>query len=282
MLSLVLLLSAVANAHPGIPLEVDYALPGGYSCEELRQGEVFSVLETDNDNGLFVIVPVAFSDSLPLPVLTAWNDEGDTLQIEPPLIAVTGWFPDSLMVPSFPPFPGYMNIPPGLPEDYARNVSFWLVWGTPPGFPWILVIGGLVLAVALFLFILKRRKNRNSVHPEESTVHLPKGKAAENEALALLESEYFIHGHWPELYSEIDLQLRATVAGKFGVVNKALTLGQISRALTSTGNRRKFLEQASPIIKETTLQRYADWGSSRERAAGFIRKLAKLRGDWSR
>ncbi len=278
MLHILLLLSTVSNAYPGLPFEVDYAIPQGFSCEELKSDTLFSVLEADC--GVFVIVPLTFSDSLPLPVLTAWNDTGDTLYMEPPLTVVTGWFPDSVMIPSFPPFPGCMNIPPGLPEDYARSVSFWLVWGTPPGFPWLWVITGVVVAATLVFFLIRRNNNKNSIHTEPA-VHIPSGKAAENEALALLESEHFIHGHWVYLYSEIDAQLRATVAGKFGVVNRALTLNQIAGTLSSTAKGRKFLEQASPVIRETTLQRYADWGSSRERAEGFIRRLAKLRGEWS-
>ncbi|MCK5785513.1 MAG: LPXTG cell wall anchor domain-containing protein [Candidatus Sabulitectum sp.] len=279
MLSFLLLLTSLSNAHPGIPVEAVYTVPSGYSCEELVSDALFSVLEADS--GVFTIVPLTFSDSLPLPVLSAWNDIGDTLYLDPPQIVVTGWFPDSLMTPAFPPFPGYISIPPGLPEDYARNVSFWLVWGPPPGFPWLMLIGGVVLLTAVTLFILKRRKKESSL-PAEPEVHIPSGKAAEKEALALLESEHYIHGHWAELYGEVDAQFRATVAGKFGVVNKALTLNQIASTLASTGKGRKFMEQASPIVRETTLQRYADWGSTRERAAKFIRKLAALRGEWSR
>lgn len=279
MLHLLLLLSALSNAYPGVPYEVDYALPEGYSCEEMNSSEFFSVLESDS--GLFIIVPMILSDSLTLPVLTAWNDNGDSLLLEPPLVVVNGWFPDTLMIPSFPPFPGYMNIPPGLPEDYAGNVSFWLVWGAPPDFPWLLTIAGVVLAAAVILYLIKRRKKKNAIQPEK-VVRIPGGKDAENEALALLESENFIHGHWSELYSEVDVQFRATAAGKFGIVNNALTLNQITATIKSTAKGRKFLEQASPILRETTLQRYADWGSSRGRAEGFIRKLAKLRGEWSR
>lgn len=276
---LLLLLSALSNAYPGLPFEVDYSVPDGYSCEELNSSEFFSVIESDS--GLFTMVPTAFSDSLTLPVLTAWNYDGDTLFLEPPFVAVVGWFPDSLMNPSFPPFPGYMDIQPGLPEDYARNVSFWLAWGAPPDFPWLLTITGVVLTAAVIFYMIKRKKKRNTVQPEQ-VVRVPAGKDAENEALALLESENFIHGHWPELYTEVDAQFRATAAGKFGIVNKALTLNQIAGSIASTAKGRKFLEQASPILKETTLQRYADWGSSRERAEGFIRKLAKLRREWSR
>jgi hypothetical protein len=280
MLHLILLLTTVADAHPGLPYTVDYSVPPGYSCEELEAGESFSVLEADN--GVFVIVPLAFTDDLILPVLAAWNSNGDTLLIQPPDVAVSGWFPDSLMIPSFPPYPGYMDIPPGLPEDYTRNISFWLVWGGPPEFPWLITAAGLVVVAVIIFILLRRKRKADEPASQEPSVHMPKGRAAEKEALALLESEHFIHGHWLELYTEVDTQFRTTVAGRFGVVNKALTLGQISRTLASTAEGRKFMEQASSIVRETTLQRYADWGSSRERAAGFIRKLAQLRREWSR
>jgi len=279
MFYMLLLLSTVSDASPGVRVTADYSVPQGYLYEEIQSCDMFTVVESDS--GVFEIVPLSFADSLPLPVLTVWNDTGDTLLLNPPRIVVSGWFPDSLMVPSLPPFPGYMNIPPGIPEDYARNMSFWLVWGTPPGFPWLPVTAGVVLVAAAVLVLL-RRKNKTQDELQKPEVHIPRGKAAEKEALDLLESEHFIHGHWAELYTEVDAQYRTTVAGRFGVVNRALTLGQISRALASTGDGRKFLEKSAPLVRETTLQRFADWGSSRERAAGFIRKLADIRREWSR
>ncbi len=266
------------EANPGLPVFVDYSPPTGFLCEELLSSEFYTVLQADS--GYFEIVPLVFSDSLPLPQLMALNSIGDTLFLDPPAVSVTGWFPDSLMIPSLPPFPAYMNIPPGLPEDYARNLSFWLVWGESPGFPWLWVSIGFVLLIAILFFFLWRRK-KMKILPEDTIVEVVTGKAAENEALILLESEHFLHGHWPELYSEVESQFRSTISGKFGVVNKALTLNQIARTLASTAGGRKFLEQAEPVLKETTLQRYADWGSSHERAAGFIRRLAKLRREWS-
>ena len=279
MFYMLLFLSALSDASPGIPVTVDYSVPEGYLYQELQSCEMFTVLESDS--GIFEIVPLSFADTLQLPVLTAWNDTGDTLMLNPPHIAVSGWFPDSLMAPSLPPFPGYMNIPPGLPEDYARNMSFWLVWGAPPGFPWLPVIAGVVIVAAAVLILLKR-KHKAQDEELRPKVHIPRGKAAEKEALDLLETENFIHGHWAELYAEVDSQYRTTVAGRFGIANRALTLGQISRALASTSDGRKFLEKSAPLVRETTLQRFADWGSSRERAAGFIRKLAEIRREWSR
>jgi len=273
-----LLFSAVSGAAPGVPFNVDYGLPQGFECEELLSDSSFCVLESDS--GSFIIVPLVLADTLFLPVIAAWNSKGDTLLVQPPFVSVTGALPDTLMVPSLPPFPGAMSIPPGLPEDYARNLSFWLVWGQPPEFPWLWVIAGTVAAASLAIFLLKRRKNGMPAQ-EEPRTRIPAGKAAEREALALLESENFIHGRWVDLFTEIDIQLRTTVAGRFGIVNKALTLNQIARSLAQTEDGRKFLEEASPLIGEITLQLYADWGSSRERASGFIRRLAKLRGEWS-
>ncbi len=281
MLHLLLILSAFSTSFPGVPFEINLNLPNGYTCTETLSDSLFEVIP--EENGTFTIIPLGFSDSLPLPdFFTTLNEDGDTLRIylsEQPIV-VTGWFPDSIMVPSLPPFPGFISIPPGLPEDYARNLSFWLVWGKPPGFPWLWVIGGIFVLAALAFFIVKRIKRKN-IPESVPGIGAPAGKVAENEALALLESENFLHGHWPELYSEVDALFRTTIAGKFGIINKALTLTQISRSLASTGKGRKFLEQASPLIKETTLQRYADWGSSQERAAGYIRRLAKLRREWS-
>ena len=281
MLHLLLILSAFSTSYPGVPFEMNFNLPNGCTSTESISDSLFEVIP--EGNGTFTIIPLGFSDSLPLPAFfTTLNEDGDTLRVylrEQP-VDVTGWFPDSLMVPSLPPFPGFINIPPGLPEDYARNLSFWLVWGKSPGFPWFWVIGGSLVLAALAFFIVKRIKGNKT--PEAAPgVKAPAGKVAESEALALLESENFLHGHWPELYSEVDALFRITVAGKFGIINKALTLTQISRSLASTGKGRKFLEQASPLIRETTLQRYADWGSSQERAAGYIRRLAKLRREWS-
>jgi hypothetical protein len=280
MLNLLLLFSTVYAASPGVPFEVEYTVPYGFTCGELAPDSSFAVLEADS-SGNFTIVPLLFRDTLNLPVLTAWNNKGDTLIVQPPFVSVTGAFPDTLMAPSFPPFPCAMNIPPGLPEDYARNLSFWLVWGKPPEFPWVWVIAGTIAVAALVFFIIKRRKKGIPLQNEPQT-SIPDGKAAEREALALLESASFIHGRWVELFTEIDTQLRATIAGRFGVVNKALTLNQISRSLASTADGRKFLEEASPLIREITLQLYADWGSSHERASGFIKRLAKLRGEWSK
>lgn len=276
---LILVITALVELNSGVPGIVSYSLPDGYTIEALTGDSTFAV--TDSENGSFTIVPFLLRDTLQLPYLTAWNDNGDSLQLKPPAVIVEPSFPDTLMNASAPIWPCYMDIPPGLPEDYARNVSFWLVWKESPGFPWILVsIGALLIALTIYFFIRRRRRQEES--PEVPLVVAPPGDEAEKEALALLECESFIHGRWPELYAEMDRQLRVSVAGRFGVVNRALTLNQISRSLAATGDGRKFLEDASPIVREIILQLYADWGSSRDRSAQFIRRLASLRKRWAR
>jgi hypothetical protein len=257
---------------------VQYAVPQGFQTEQLSPDSTYSV--TAGENGLFTIVPLVLSDTLDLPRIRGWNDKGDTLFLPPPVVVVVPSFPDTLMTPSVPVYPCFMNIPPGLPEDYARNLSFWLVWKRSPGFPWLWTAISAVL-IGAFIFFLRRRGRTAGISHEPVEQRVP-GREAEKEALALLECENFLHGKWPELYAEIDRQLRVTVSGRFGIVNRALTLNQISASLASTADGRNFMKDASSVIREIILQLYADWGSSREKSAEFIRKLAKLRREWSK
>lgn len=275
-----LLTAAFTELNPGIPGTVDYLVPAGFQTDFLNEDSTWSVVE--GDSGRFTVVPLVLSDTLDLPALRGWNGQGDTLLFQPPFVTVAPAFPDSLMDPSLPVYPCYMDIPPGLPEDYARNLSFWLVWTAAPPFPWLWVAGGVLLLSAAVWYLLRRRRKASETGEPVPEQRMPAGREAEKEALALLECESFIHGNWTELFTEIDRQYRTTVAGRFGVANRALTLNQISRSLASTGDGRKFLEDASELVREITLQLYADWGSSRERSAGFIRKLARIRREWSR
>jgi len=275
---LLLFLLAVTQINSGVPSPVDYSVPPGFQTEELSSDSSWSV--TGGENGLFTIVPLVLSDTLHLPDIRGWNETGDTLLFQAPVLFVVPSFPDTLMTPSMPVYPCYMDIPPGLPEDYARNMSFWILWTGSPGFPWIWVLAGVILTAAAVIFLI-RRKHTSAAPVENAERRIP-GSEAEKEALALLECENFIHGNWPELYAEIDRQFRTTVSSRFGIVNRALTLNQISMTLSSTSDGRNFLKDGSSIVREIILQLYADWGSSRERSADFIRKLAKLRREWSK
>lgn len=272
------LLMAFTELVSGTPGLVAYDIPAGFQTERLLPDSTFAVIE--GDSGTFTVVPMVLSDTLDLPIINGWNDKGDTLSFQPPLVIAVPGFPDSLMDPSIPVCPCLMDIPPGLPEDYARDRFFWLVWTGAPPFPWLRVAGGTLLLAGIAWYILRRRRKRETAE-EDIPVRIPPAKEAEREALALLESESFIHGRWAELYAEIDRQYRVTVAGRFGVFNRALTLNQIAAGLSSTAEGRKFLEEASDLTREIILQLYADWGSSRERAGAFIRKLAAIRKEWS-
>lgn len=276
---LLLFLAAVfVETGSGLPATVDYQVPRDFQTEYLREDSTWTVLE--GNSGVFTVVPLVLSDTLRLPALAGWNESGDTLLFQPPEVIVVPSFPDTLMSPSFPAYPCFMDIPPGLPEDYAGNLSFWLVWTRRPPFPWLWVSLGVVsVALAVWFFLSRRKPHADTVTPEE---RIPAGSEAEREALALLSGENFLHGRWVLLYTEINRQYRATVAGRFGVVNRALTLKQISRSLPPGSDSRRFLEESSELVREITLQIYADWGSSREKSAAFIRKLAHLRKEWSR
>ncbi len=276
---LLILTAAYTEIGSGLPGTVDYMVPEGFQTEALPVDSTWAVV--NGDSGSFTVVPLVLADTLDLPPLTGWNAQGDTMTFQPPLVIAVPSFPDTLMDPSFPVYPCFMDIPPGLPEDYARNMSFWLVWTQSPPFPWLPVAGGVLLLAAAAFFLI-RRKRSDTVEEEAPEERIPPGKEAEREALALLESENYLHGRWPQLFTEVDRQYRVTVAGKFGVANRALTHNQITRAIVSSADGRKFNEEAAELVREITLQLYADWGSSRDRAAGFIRKLAKLRREWSR
>jgi len=280
MLLIPLLIAAFTELNSGLPGVVDYNVPEGFQTEVLRNDSTWSVVE--GDSGRFALVPLVLADTLELPEITGWNESGDTLTFQPPLVIVTPSFPDTLMDPSLPVYPCHMSIPPGLPEEWARNLCFWLVWTGKPPFPWLWVSGGVLVLSAAIWYMIQRGRKHSLGAEDEQAEKIPAGSEAEREALALLHCESYIHGRWAELFTEIDRQYRVTVAGRFGLVNRALTLNQISSTLSSTKDGRKFLEVASELIREITLQIYADWGSSRERSAVFIRKLAKLRREWSR
>ncbi len=275
-----LLLLAQSEIHSGVPGRVDYNIPRGFLTEELQEDSTYTVL--DGEGGVFTIVPLVLSDTLSLPPLSGWNDKGDTLIFQPPVVTVSPNFPDTLMSPSLPVYPCFMDIPPGLPEDYAWNLSFWKLWQRAPGFPWLPVSAGLLLAAGAAFFLYRRRRKRHVPDADGGFQVVSGGEQAEKEALALLVSEAYIHRRWPELYAEIERQYRATVAVRFAVLNPALTLNQIAGQLAGTAEGRRFLEEGSPLQREIILQLYADWGSSPDRSADQIRKLARLRREWTK
>ncbi len=262
----------------GVPVQVDYGPPEGWLTGTLESTEQWQVLT--QDSGVVSLIPLDL-DTLELPALPAWNSDGDTLFLSPPLLVVTRTMPDTLYAPSVFPYPAILDIPPGFPGDYLELMRFWLVWGGPPGTDWLLIcliaVAFLVTAIVVILVVRKRRRGVDE-EPDESALLPPAKRSAE--ALALLDSSWFAEGRWQELYTDVDRLLRNTIDWKFGVANRALTYGQVMRKLCREPDGNSFVEETDALIDEIVLQRYADWGSSRERAQRFIRMLVKIMETW--
>jgi hypothetical protein len=277
MSCILLLLSLLAlETTVGVPVEVDYGLPEGWQAGVLESTGQWVVLT--QDSGVVSLLPLDL-DTLYLPLLPIWNNNGDTLLLEPPLLVVTRTMPDTLYTPAVFPYPAILEIPPGFPGDYLEMLRFWLAWGDPPGIDWFLIC--LIVAAVLtcvFVVILVVRKKRRGAEEPDAPAPPPAKRSAE--ALALLDSIWFAEGRWQELYKDVDRLLRNTIDWKFGVANRALTYGQVVRKLRKDQDGNRFMEEAEPLIDEIVLQRYAGWGSSRERTQRFIRMLANIMETW--
>jgi len=253
----------------GLPYTVDYGLPPGYEAGELPPGEAFSVVGADGGN--ITVVPLQL-DTIPLPELPAFLD-GHTLYLPGPVLAVPPMIPDSALAPAFAPAPAPMNIPPGFPLDYLRLRAFWLSWGGPPGFPWLVVTGGFILlAAAAAWFIVRRRRGSEAGQGPTEREDLP----MDRKVLSLLEGDAFVHGDWKALYAQMEGIFRALVASRYGFGNPALTLYQMERQLSREKGAGRFVEKARPLMREIVLQIYANRGSSREKSRGFVELLAEL------
>ena len=262
-------LMMVLEVPLGLPVNVDYTIPEGYTAGGLPRGDSYSVAGAEG--GSVTVVPLQL-DTIALPELPAFRD-GDTLHLPGPVLLVTAMIPDSALAPAFAPAPAPMSIPPGFPIDYLRLRSFWLSWGGPPGFPWIPVIAGFVLCAgaAAWLIIRKRRGAVPALEPfgqDDSPL--------DRRVMSLLEGDAFVHGDWKALYAQMEGIFRMVVAGRFGFGNPALTLYQMERQLMREKGAGSFLEKARPLMREIVVQIYANRGSSRERSRGFIELLAEL------
>ncbi|MFO8182567.1 MAG: hypothetical protein R6U39_00200 [Candidatus Aegiribacteria sp.] len=274
--ALVLLVQVQLTDVPlGVPVVVDYSIPGGLEPLPLESSSDFAVLEQNGDS--VTIVPLAL-DTLDLPPMTAVSDTGETL-FPPPLVTVARTMPDTAWtVPVFTS-PIGMNIPPGYPRDYLERHRFWMKWKGSPSRTWLkLLILGLALAVAgLIAWMLRRR--RAAATAGEETVSRP-GVSPLDEVRALLDSRAFAEGRWHEYYRDVDRLLRDTVAFRFGIGNRAYTWRQIAGELSSEADGRRFVRDTEELTREITLQRYAGWGGSRDRAGRFTEKLLSIRKEW--
>lgn len=272
MLLVQLLLSAaLSGAGLGVPVRVEYDVPDGWTLEMLESCEDWSVLSSDPSG--FVIVPLAL-DTLGLPWITATNGS-DTLAVAPPVVVVARTMPDSVYDASPFPAPLWMDIPPGFPEDYLERLAFWQTWGAGPGgFPWIPVAAAVLLA-SVVAFLLGRRRRRA---PASSAGAEAVPSSFADRVLSLLDSPHLASGDYRSLYRELDALLRWLVSSRSGLDVGAMTHSQIRKALSSRGGFEDLLSGSSGLVREISLQRYAGWGSTREKAQADIRTLASLGG----
>ncbi len=209
-----------------------------------------------------------------LPGLSATNGI-DTLTIAPPVLVVDRTMPDSVYDAALFPAPLRMDIPPGFPEDYLEKLAFWETWGPRPGgFPWIPVAAAVVLASAA-AFILGRRRRRTPA-PAVGVAAVP--SSFSDRVLALLESPHLASGDYRSLYRELDALLRWLESSRSGIDVGAMTHSQIRKALSARGGFDDLLTGSAGLVREIALQRYAGWGSTREKAQADIRMLASLGG----
>ena len=264
----------------GLPVTIDYSIPEGFVPRGIEATDGFVLLGQQGDS--ITIIPIVL-DTLVLPSIYAVSDTlGAGNEFTPPLVVVSRTMPDTTWIVPVFPAPLLHTIPPGLPQDYLKQHSFWEKWGRAPSHRWLLpviLVSAAILTALLIWFIHRKRSRLSSADiPSVPMVsHSPL-----NEVKALLDSKAFAEGRWPEYYRDIDRLLRDTLAVRFAISNRAFTWRQIVRQLNEDNSTGNLLTEATELTREITLQRYASWGGSRERAKRFTLILLKLREEWHR
>ncbi len=254
----------------GRPVRIDWDVPPGMALEALAPSDGWSVLSTD-DSGA-VIVPLAL-DTLPLPPLAA-SGPADSILLDPPVIVVQRTMPDSSWAVTPFPAPLFMDIPPGLPRDYLIPLMFWESWGGPASsFPFV-PVAAAVLAAACLAFLAARRRRGRGPGATGPGIAQSRRSTLSEMALALLDSPHLASGDFTALYREIDLILRRVVERRFGLDMAALTYRQARSALGD--GAADFFRGTSDLEREISLQRYAGWGTTRDRASSDIRRLSSI------
>lgn len=209
-----------------------------------------------------------------LPGLAATNGM-DTMTIAPPVLVVDRTMPDSVYDAAPFPAPLRMQIPPGFPEDYLERLEFWETWGPGPGgFPWMPVAAAVALASVAALIYARRRRRI----PASAAGMASVPSSFSDRVLALLESPHLASGDYRSLYKEMDALLRWLGSSRSGIDLGAMTHSQIRKALSARGGFDDLLSGSAGLVREIALQRYAGWGSTREKAQSDIRLLASLGG----
>jgi hypothetical protein len=268
-----LVLASVCGVPLGLPLDVDYGAPASWTVEPLPPDTAWEVLS--QDQGRITLIPLAL-DTLDLPALAAWSG-ADTIELPPPAVVVDRSMPDTLYQVAPFPAPALMHIPPGFPEDYVGAHRFWLEWGGPPGTPFWVWLLPLIPLAALAWFLLRRRRKTPVPAGETGPAGI---RGLEQAALDLLDSPMLASGDWKGLFTEVDRILRAVASTRSGLPMDAVTWGQAQARLRSAGCPDGFIEDARELVREITLQRYAAWGTTRDRAVASIRRLAEIAGRW--
>ena len=258
----------------GQEVEVIYSVPAGLVVEKIESSSDWEITEQRND--ILLLIPLAL-DTLLLPSMECFDDS-ISMVVAPPLLIISRTMPDSTWDVAMFPVPVPMNIPPGLPEDYLHALDFWTKWGQPSDRNYLIPISiGLLMVIATIAYLLYRRKRKGNLPVDQDTQ-----VSTADKALDLLKSLNYANGNWGELYKEIEEILRDITAGKFSIVNRALTIYQLKRELGKSVKGRKFLEEADDILHEILLQRYASWGTTRLRSQEFIKKLSVMAGRWKK
>ncbi|MCK5115165.1 MAG: hypothetical protein KAR44_01105 [Candidatus Aegiribacteria sp.] len=264
----------------GVPVTIDYSIPEGFATQPVELTDDFVLLEQQGDS--ITIVPIVL-DTLLLPPLYAISDTLEVVhEFPPPVVIVARTMPDSTWIVPVFPAPLLHTIPPGLPQDYLARHRFWDRWGKPPSNRWLLPLIPSVAAVLSVFLIWFIHRKRSKLPSTEIPATSGRSYSPLDEVRALLDSKAFAEGRWPEYYRDIDRLLRDTLAVRFGILNRAFTWHQIRRKLAKEKNTRNLITDTTELAQEITLQRYASWGGSRERAKRYTSILLTLREEWHR
>lgn len=278
VLALFLLISEVQTIQCslGVPVTIDYSIPEGTVPQPLEATDDFILLEQNRDS--ITIVPMVL-DTLVLPPLCAVSDSL-VMEFPAPFIEVVRTMPDTTWKVSVFPSPLSHRIPPGFAEDYLDRHRFWERWGNAPSNRWLVpaIVSLTAVLTAVLVWLIRKKRSVLSTADTSSTAKAVISPL--DEVQALLDSKAFADARWLEYYRDIDRLLRDTVAFRFGISNRAYTWHQIRRGLSREKEGTRFIDDSSDLSKEITLQRYASWGGSRERAKRYTAALLSLRREW--
>ncbi|MEN8209169.1 MAG: hypothetical protein ABFR50_07955 [Candidatus Fermentibacteria bacterium] len=280
ILTALLLISSMdtVSTSLGLPVTIDYSIPENCMPLPLDPTDDFILLGQQADR--ITIIPIAL-DTLVLPPMRALSDSVE-IMFSPPLVVVARTMTDTTWIVPLFPAPLLHTIPPGLPRDYLQRHCFWERWGRPSSNRWLLplILSAALIISALLIWIIHRRNSRLQTADISTVSDISTSPLAE--VRALLDSKAFAEGRWPEYYKDIDHLFRNTLDAKFDISNRAFTWRQIRTQLNREKNTGDLLADATELSREITLQRYAAWGGSRERARRFTLILLKLREEWHR